>query len=562
MQSMIPSSYPARLSGKHSELFFWGLLIAWGVTVSLIAAHHEFWRDEVRALSLVVQSSSLSDLFTSMENEGHPLLWYLLLYSCYGASGSVSVLPLLSFIIAGASVYLLVFLSPFPRWMKTLFIFSGLPLYEYSVMARNYGISMLLLFAFAAVYPSRKRHPLVLGLLLAFLSNTNIHSLILACLLMGLWTWDTLIAENHSFLSAEARKLYMAMTIVMIGSAGALYTVWPTGNMIASDTTRYTISHMLDATVTAILAPAAQFGELFPTFVPIKVKIALLLLPIVGLIVRPPVFFIAYAALLALSLLFSVVYSGWYRHQGLLVVFLMSLYWIVLESEKGTLCHKRFLGLFKGGLYGGMALLLSATLVSGGTNAYRDWIYQKSASKEFAQELLNSGQKYKRAILIGEPDFVLEAVPYYAANPIYINRESRFGNAVRFVRNVQLNLSMGELLCTAWRIQKEHNTPVLIVLGHRFLGMAPSDSNASPRSVSYFYQRTFAWSGDELEDWSRYTRLERQFDQNVIGDEAYTVYSLLSTEASPPPHCPPGHGAGKDSTDSDHVLDRRSSRRS
>ncbi|MGC3972814.1 MAG: hypothetical protein QM771_00315 [Nitrospira sp.] len=559
---MIAGSLSFRSSGKHSELFLWGLFIAWGVTVSLIATHHEFWRDEVRALSLVVQSSSLSDLFTSMQNEGHPLLWYLLLYTGYGTTGSVVVLPLLSFIIAGASVYLLIFFSPFPRWMKTLFIFSGLPLYEYSVMARNYGISMLLLFAFAALYPSRNRYPLVLGLLLASLSNTNIHSLILACLLMGLWTWDTLIAENHHLLSAEARKLYMAMAIVIAGSAGALYTVWPTETMIASDTTRHTLSHIVNAAVTAIVAPATQFGELFPNFVPVKARIGLLLLPIMGLIVRPPVTLIAYAALLALSLLFSVVYSSWYRHQGLLVVFLMSLYWIVLASEKGTLCHKRVRGLFKGGLYGGMALLLLATLVTGGTNAYRDWIYQKSASKAFAQEFLNAGQKYKDAILIGEPDFLLEAVPYYAANPIYIKRESRFGDAVRFVRNVQLDLGMGELLCTAWRIQKERNTPVLIVLGHRVLGMAPSDSNALSHSVSYFYQRTFAWSGEELENWRRYTVLERQFDRNVIGDEAYTVYSLNSTEASSPPHCSPGHGLGKDSTNSDHGLDRRISQRS
>ena len=145
-----------------------------------------------------------------------------------------------------------------------------------------------------------------------------------------------------------------------------------------------------------------------------------------------------------------------------------------------------------------MALLLAVTVVSGLTNAYRDWIYQRSASKALAQGLLSSSQKYKSAILIGEPDFILEAIPYYAANPIYIARESRFGDTVGFVRNVQLNLSMGELLCTAWRIQKEKNKPILIILGHRLLGINPLDSNASPHSVRYVYQRTFTWLRKEL----------------------------------------------------------------
>lgn len=550
---MILKCFFSRLDGKPSERFLWGLFLTWAVVVSLIASHHEFWRDEVHPLSLVVQSPSLSDLFRSIENEGHPMLWHLLLYTAYAATGSALVLPLLSLIIAGVSVYVLVFFSPFPRWMKTLFVFSGLPLYEYSVMARNYGISMLLLFAFAAFYPSRKKHPLVLGLILASLSNTNIHSLVLVCLLMGLRTWDTLIAGKHSLLSAEARKLYIAMTIVIVGSSGALYTVWPTGNMIASDTTRYTASNVVNAAVTAIISPAAQFGELFPSFVPIKVRIVLFLITIFGLIVRPPVCLIAYAALLALSILFSLVYSSWYRHQGLLVVFLLSLYWIVLQSEEGALRYKRVYGLFKGGLYGGMALLLSVTVVSGLTNAYRDWIYQRSASKALAQELLSSSPKYKNAILIGEPDYILEAVPYYAANPIYIARESRFGDTVRYVRNVQLNLSMGELLCTAWRIQKEKNKPILIILGHRLLGINPLDWNASPHSVSYIYQRTFTWSKEELDDWRQHTTFEQQFDHNVIGDEAYTVYSLISTEVRALPHCLPGHGTHKERQNHDQV---------
>jgi hypothetical protein len=537
---MTPKCYSSRLIKKGPALFPWSLFIAWAVVVSLTALYHEFWRDEVRALSFAMHSSSPSDLFKSMENEGHPMLWYLLLYGGYRATGSTWVLPVLSLLVAGAAVYLFIFFSPFPRWMKTLFVFSGLPIYEYSVMARNYGISMLLLFAFAALYPSRKTHPFVVGLILAFLCNTNIHSLILVCLLMGLWSWDTFVAEKNTLLGTEACKFYMATAVVVAGGAGALYAVWPTENMIASDTTRYTAAHIGNAFMTAIVAPATQFNELFPSSVPIKLRILVFLGTIFGLIVRPPVFFIAYAALLVLSVLFSIIYSSWYRHQGLLVVFLISLYWIVIDREGGALRYKRFHKIFQAGLYGGLAGLLAFIVASGATNVYRDWRYQKSASKAFAQDFLNTHQEYKDAILIGEPDFIIEAVRYYADNRMYIVREKRFGDTVRFVRNVQLNLSMGELLCTSWQIAKEEDKPVLIVLGHRYLGVGPFDSGTLPKSVSYIYQRTFTWSTEELDDWRRHTRFLRQFDHNVIGDEAYTIYSLIPTEVQTPPRCQSG----------------------
>lgn len=278
------------LARNSSQLFLWALFIAWTIADFLIATHHEVWRDEVRAFSLSRDASSLTHLWHSLQDEGHPMLWYLLLYAGFGATGSVVVLPVLSLVIAGAAVFLFIFRSPFPRWIKCIFVFSGLPLYEYSIMARNYGISMLLFFAFAAMYQLKNRHALVLGFILAALSNTNIHSLLLVLLLILLWGWDTFIAERHSLRSTEAGNFYKALMIVVVGSAWALYTIWPTGNMIASDTAQYTTANIMQAIAGAVVAPARQFGEIFPSLVPIKIRMVLLLGAVLGLMVRPPCF--------------------------------------------------------------------------------------------------------------------------------------------------------------------------------------------------------------------------------------------------------------------------------
>jgi hypothetical protein len=84
-----------------------------------------------------------------LAHEGHPLLWYLLLHLGHAVLSSRLILPLVSLAVAVGTVALLILRSPLPLWLKALFLFGRMPLYECSVMARNYGLSILLLFTFA-----------------------------------------------------------------------------------------------------------------------------------------------------------------------------------------------------------------------------------------------------------------------------------------------------------------------------------------------------------------------------------------------------------------------------
>ena len=519
-----------------------GLVLAWLCIVLAVSAHHEFWRDEVRALSIAMDASSLSDLFRLMQDEGHPILWHLLLYGAYHATGSKLVLPVLSMILAGMAVFLLAFFSPFPTWLKALFIFSGLPLYEYSVMARNYGISMLLLFACAHLYQLRRSHPVVpfgLGIILALLANTNIHSLILASLLLGLWCWDTFVTEKNRAASAGARNLYAATAIVLLGIGGALSTVWPSGNMIVSDSTRYTAMNILRAVRDTTLQPAGQFSELFPAMIPLAIAGVVLLASMSGLIFRPALLVVACSGLWGLSVFFDVFYRGFYRHQGLFVCFLISLYWIML-AERGPIAQGTSQAMAPAiAWHGGLALLLLSLIWTGGSKLYADWRYGASASKAL-HGFVTSHPEYADAILIGEPDYFLESARYYLDNPVYLVRERRFGHVVRFVRSAQLDLGMGELLCSAWQIHQREAKPVLIALGHRPAHGIPMEPNSSLQSIAYPYRRSFRWTFEELLNWRRHTHLLQRFDPQVAGDESYAVYSLAQGAQAPEPPCPSG----------------------
>ena len=137
IQGIARSPSPDSRAHKRSILWVAIILGLWLVVVTVTAARHEFWRDEVRALSLARSSGSLLDLYRRTQYDGHPSLWFLLLYLGTALVDIPLVLPALSLTLAFAAVTLFILTAPFAMWIRGLIIFSALPLYEYSVTARN-----------------------------------------------------------------------------------------------------------------------------------------------------------------------------------------------------------------------------------------------------------------------------------------------------------------------------------------------------------------------------------------------------------------------------------------
>ncbi|WP_246708651.1 hypothetical protein [Rhizobium ruizarguesonis] len=147
------------------------VLAVWLVAVGLQVSHHVMFRDEVRALTLALSGNSIWAMLRTIHGEGHPAIWYLLLRVAHQVFGSVTVLPGLALLVAIAAVALLLFRSPFPLILVVLIMASDAFAYEYSVMARNYGISALLLFVIAANYQAWRKRGYLIGGLLFLLAN-------------------------------------------------------------------------------------------------------------------------------------------------------------------------------------------------------------------------------------------------------------------------------------------------------------------------------------------------------------------------------------------------------
>jgi len=61
--------------------------------------------------------------------------------------------------------------------------------FEYSVIARSYALSMLFIWLLAIIDVRRVEKPLIFGLLLALLANTNSHSFLISGVITTAFAW-------------------------------------------------------------------------------------------------------------------------------------------------------------------------------------------------------------------------------------------------------------------------------------------------------------------------------------------------------------------------------------
>jgi hypothetical protein len=142
----------------------------------------------------------------------------------------------------------------------------------------------------------------------------------------------------------------------------------------------------------------------------------------------------------------------------------------------------------------------------------------ESRSRDFA-DLVSLRPELKDAILIGDPDYMLEPMHYYLPNRTYFVREQRYGEYVRFTRKAKLALTLGDLLEGARAIRASTGRPVAILLAWRLGEMDPAR----------VYRESYAWSfsapGDQIERFREATTLLAQFPK-ATSSESYDVYLL------------------------------------
>ncbi|MFA5131636.1 MAG: hypothetical protein WC467_04455 [Patescibacteria group bacterium] len=279
---------------------------------------HQPWRDEAQSW-LIARDLNPIGIIKQLPYEGTPPLWHFILYP-FAASGAPYASEfILNYIFTALAIFLLLFYSPLPKSVKLILPFSYYFLFEYSVVARNYGLMILTLFLIALLYPSRFRRPLIYALAILAFTWSGIQALALSALLLLYFVIESL-QNKH-----EERKYLFSIILMLLSQVAVIFMLLPYPDQIYDGLHFNGLSSLVRALSAALLAffdnsyisPAYFWilasGWIFLGFTLLKTRRAQLL------------FFVS-SAWLSFIILFKN--SGSPRHYGLFLIVFLFAFWL------------------------------------------------------------------------------------------------------------------------------------------------------------------------------------------------------------------------------------------
>ncbi len=311
---------------KFSDKIAWLIFGFFLIIILFGAINHSPWRDEAQSW-LIVRDLSFSEIISQMPYEGTPPLWHILLFPLVKSGLPYASEFILHYLIAAATIFLLIFYSPLPRLIKFTAPFSYYFLFEYSIIARNYSLSALLLFIIATLYNKRWQKPILYSVMIFLLSWSNIHSLIPAVLLGSFFIFDLikkLIKENWTKLQT---KYLISASLVLLGPIGAILILIPYPDQISG----YAFYGWTVITIALSASLLPQFSEMIIPSHYLFIIISLLWIPLTIFLIknRQAILFFGLACAW-LFFIFLTKHPGDLRHYGLILIFFLFAWWLSL----------------------------------------------------------------------------------------------------------------------------------------------------------------------------------------------------------------------------------------
>ena len=521
----------------------WAFVLAATVGFLVVAlitiAHHEYWRDEVRAFSLATDTPSLAALFHELRYEAHPALWFLLLRGAHAAVPSPLVLPAVALVAGVAAVALFLRRAPFGRGEKLLFVFGLVPLYDHTVMARNYGIGMLALFVWAAAWPTRRERAWAVGLALACLANTHVPALTVAGALLGAWALD--VWQRRRTAPMEAGTL-IGMTIATAGIVAAVLTARPAADV---GTVSAEAGGMLARAVRALpklVNPGGYFvdllgitrdypggdgpiARLLPYAAIVVLDVYLFALALGAWMQGGPLRLVMPAVIAGLTMLFAVFYRGSLRHQAVVVLLAVALEWVRrVERARGRMPDgaRQRAG---AALVHGALLATFVVHVGRGAWAVADDLRGERTPMPRLAAWMAAQPALARAAVVAEPGYYADALPYYTDRLLYFPRERRWGRWASWKRLADSTMTLDDLRRETHVAERISGRPVVVLIGDLDLRTRAASLEAPGVGL-------FTWTPEERRAWNAEMELRGVFagasTENVL------VYTRRAGVPSPP----------------------------
>jgi hypothetical protein len=183
------------------------------------------------------------------------------------------------------------------------------------------------------------------------------------------------------------------------------------------------------------------------------------------------------------------IYQPTPRHVGMLYTFVLALLWLL----RGEPDRRKVPGVAAAARMALLAFALPWLLLHHGYHGLRETKLEVESLRTSAPLLagLLRAQGLQDAILVGEPDYYLDTMPYHTDQPIFVPREQRFARRVSWTTINRRDYDLGQLLATATRLKTEQHRAVVLVIGH------PIDLRQPSGTAHHGYGDRFTWTAEQ-----------------------------------------------------------------
>lgn len=210
----------------------WIVLAAYFAVLCLGVSHYVAWEDEGRAWIAARFFGIIPLVFHVLRFEGHPAIWYLILWPLAHLHMPYHFINWISSACAFAGIYFFLRFSPFPFFVRALLPFGFFLAFQYAVVARSYCLFPLFGFMIAHEYRQPIRRPVRMAVCLALLCNLSAHGTLLAVVFGCSYAWD--LYRERRLLAAPSwtmRQARKGAAVFAASLAFVLIVLWPSRDL-------------------------------------------------------------------------------------------------------------------------------------------------------------------------------------------------------------------------------------------------------------------------------------------------------------------------------------------
>lgn len=383
-------------------------------------AHHVLWRDELNALAIAWASPTIPSLFWHIHREGHPWLWYVILWIPSRFTQSVLVLKVVQGIVSTAIILFVALRSPFRSWEKALVLAGYFFVFEYTVLSRMYGVMLLMFILYLWWRTTRPESPILGAVLLGLIASVDTIGIMLSFTLLLEYAYTAFARRHASPLfsrktAVSASAVYAAILLFAVWSAKPAADVsWRTTGRPFKDAK--SLSHLYDAFLNytilpffPVKSPRSHFfwnpdlhlGNLAYT-VPMLIILGMLY---ISFRKQKNLLLLMGVAILAGTMFRHLIYPGYERHFGIVFLAFLAAVWIVRAGNPSALLPIP------------VYILLAISALSGVWATIGSWKRPFSYDKTAAEWII--ANHLENMPLVGEEDTSVVDVAEYLHRPIY-----------------------------------------------------------------------------------------------------------------------------------------------